>query len=248
MFFPKNCAGIWSFLYYWEISNFFFPKTLSYPLDGKWKISFSKKYTEICFFLQMFWKDGLFKKDCAATWYFLHYQERWFFSPKTSYFLLGTKVRDDLFQEIDGNMVIFVYTCGCYKRGATLLCQKKRGRSYPPKINLKVIDVLDFLSRRRFSNSLYIHGDLYRRFYILLSSEEKQNKTRNLNIGLKFDFFFNLFGWRYSAMNNLRYYSALRRFVWGCAWLPIRETICSLGDWLQFQKYKSSKKNFLMQR
>ena len=86
MFFPKNCAGIWSFLYYWEISNFFFPKTLSYPLDGKWKISFSKKYTEICFFLQMFWKDGLFKKDCAATWYFLHYQGKMVFFPKNIIF------------------------------------------------------------------------------------------------------------------------------------------------------------------
>ena len=42
--FQNNRAGIWYFLYCWERSCFFFPKTWSYTLDEKWKmISFSKK-------------------------------------------------------------------------------------------------------------------------------------------------------------------------------------------------------------
>ena len=41
--FQKNCAGIWSFLYYQERWYFFFPKICFYPLDGKWKMIFFKK-------------------------------------------------------------------------------------------------------------------------------------------------------------------------------------------------------------
>ena len=42
-FFQKNCAGIWSFLYYRERWYFFFPKIGSYTLDGKWQMIFLKK-------------------------------------------------------------------------------------------------------------------------------------------------------------------------------------------------------------
>ena len=48
-----------------------------------------------------------------------------FFFAKT-YFFLGQEVRDDLSQEIHGNMIFSVYTYGCYKRGVTPLCQKKK--------------------------------------------------------------------------------------------------------------------------
>ena len=50
------------------------------------------------------WKDGIF-------------------SQKQDIFSL--EVRDDLFQEIHRNLIFSVCTYGCYKRGATLLCQKK---------------------------------------------------------------------------------------------------------------------------
>ena len=94
--------------------------------DGKWRMIFLKKYTEIWYFLQMFWKDGLFKRDYyAGVWSLLYYLERWYFFPKTWYFFLGRKVRGKLFQEIHGNMKFYVYTYRCYKRGAMLLCQKK---------------------------------------------------------------------------------------------------------------------------
>ena len=46
------------------------------------------------------------------------------FFPKT-YFFLGYKVRGGHSQEIYGNMTFSLYTYGCYKRGDTLLCQKK---------------------------------------------------------------------------------------------------------------------------
>ena len=85
--FQINCAGIWSFLYYWERSYFFFPKIWSYTLDGKWKMIFLKKYTEIWYFLQAFWKYGLSKRCRAGTWSFLHYLERWYFFPKNMIFL-----------------------------------------------------------------------------------------------------------------------------------------------------------------
>ena len=51
--------------YFWgkEIpSSIFFPKIWSYSLVGKWKMIFLKKYMEIWYFLQMFWKNSLFKK------------------------------------------------------------------------------------------------------------------------------------------------------------------------------------------
>ena len=119
---PKKALE--SFLYYRERSCFFFPKIWSYTLDGKWKMIFLKKYTEIWYFLRTFWKDGLFKKGRAGTWSFLYYLERWYFFPKT-YFFLGQEVRDDPSQEMHGNMIFSVYTHRCYKRGTTPLCQKK---------------------------------------------------------------------------------------------------------------------------
>ena len=84
--FQKNCAGIWSFLYYQERWYFFFPKIWSYTLDGQWMMIFLKKYTEIWYFLQTFWKDGLSKKGHAGSWSFLYYLERWYFFPENMIF------------------------------------------------------------------------------------------------------------------------------------------------------------------
>ena len=119
--FQNNRAGIWYFLYYWERSSFFFPKTWSYTLDGKWGHDIS------CFI----WKDDIV---------FLN----------TRYFILRQETRDGLSQEIHGNMIFSVVTCGCYKRGVTPLCQKKKKKkknqrwSYPAKIHLRVVDLLDW--------------------------------------------------------------------------------------------------------
>ena len=172
-FFQKNCAGIWSFLYYWERWYFFFPKIWSYTLDGKWKMIFLKKYTEIWYFLQTFWKYGLSKGCRAGTWSFLYYLERWYFFPKTWYFFLNRK-----WETIFLKKYMEIYFL-CAHTGVTNMAprpsvKKSQRWSYPAKIHLKVIDVLDWHPRESSSNSLYFHGDLYRRFHALLSSEEKQ--------------------------------------------------------------------------
>ena len=85
--FQKNCAGIWSFLYYRERWYFFFPKIWSYTLDGKRKMIFLKKYTEIWYFLQAFWKYGLSKRCSAGTWSFLYHLKRWYFFLENMIFL-----------------------------------------------------------------------------------------------------------------------------------------------------------------
>ena len=100
--FQRNCAGIWSFLYYLERWHFFFPKIWYCTLDGKRKMIFLKNYTIIRYFLQTFWEDGLSKKghdlSCIS-------RKMVFFSPKTWYFFLVQKLKDSLSQEIHGNMM-----------------------------------------------------------------------------------------------------------------------------------------------
>ena len=81
----------WSFLYYREWWYFFFPKIWSYTLDGKWKMIFLKKYSEIWYFLQTFWKYGRSKKCRADTWSFLYYLERWYFFPENMIFFPWTE-------------------------------------------------------------------------------------------------------------------------------------------------------------
>ena len=167
--FQKNCAGIWSFLYYRERWYFYFPKIWFYPQTENERWSFSKKYTEIWYFLQMFWKYGLFNKDCAGTWSFLHYLERWNFFPENMVFFPWT--------ENEGGMTLLKkYTETWYflfDMFHAPLRKKNQRRSYPAKIHLKVIDIPDRHPRKSSSNFLYLHGNLYRRFNILLSSKKK---------------------------------------------------------------------------
>ena len=66
-----------------------------------------------------------------------------FFPQKHDIFFLGQETKDDLSQEIHGNMTFSVYMSGCYKPGVTPPAKKNQGWPYPAKIHLKVIDVLD---------------------------------------------------------------------------------------------------------
>ena len=81
---PKICDGLWSFLCYWDIWYFFFPKIWSYPLRRKWNLIFLKekkntrkydisfKCSEKMVFAKWFalghdlsciiWKDGIFSQ------------------------------------------------------------------------------------------------------------------------------------------------------------------------------------------
>ena len=61
--FQKDCAGIRSFLYYWEGWYFFFSKIWSYALDGNERWSFLKNTRKYDIFFRpscIIWKDGIF--------------------------------------------------------------------------------------------------------------------------------------------------------------------------------------------
>ena len=55
---------------------------------------------------------------------FLVLSEKMAFFSRKHIFFLEQEVRDDLSQEIHGNMIFSVYTYGCYKRSVTPLWQK----------------------------------------------------------------------------------------------------------------------------
>ena len=114
-------------------------------------------------------------------------------------------MKDGLSQEIHGNMIFSVYVYKWYKYNITPL-QKKLKMIFSRKNTPKVDWHSRLHSRKGSNNSLYFYGDLHRRFHILLSSEKTKNKqTKKTPENLKFDFFFNLFGWRYFTIKNLQY-------------------------------------------
>ena len=70
-------------------------------------------------------KRWSFLKNSHGLWSFLYYLERWYlFLRKLSYFFFGRKIKDDLSQEIHGNMILSVYMYKCYKYDITLLPKK----------------------------------------------------------------------------------------------------------------------------
>ena len=151
--FQKNCAGIWSFLYYRERWYFFFPKIWSYTLDGKWKMIFLKKYMEIWYFLQAFRKDGLSKKGRAGTWSFLYYLERWYFFPENMIFFPREESERWSFSRNTWKYEIFcvhVRVLQTWRRAPL----SKKVKDDPAKIHQKVVDALDCHSRKSSSSSL----------------------------------------------------------------------------------------------
>ena len=121
--------------------------------------------------IQIFWKDGLFKKDRAGTWSFLYYLERWYFFPKNMvFFPWSENERRMTFLKKYTETWYFLFAMF----HATPCEKKNQRRSYPTKIHLKVIDIPDRHLRKGSSNSRYLHRDLYRRFHILLSSKKSQ--------------------------------------------------------------------------
>ena len=132
----KNRTGIWSFLlYYLEKWYLFFPKIWSYSLDGKRKTIFVKKNT---------WKYAIFFK-CRKKIVFLKkisleydlcciiWKHGIFFSKKISYFFFRRIMKDDLFQDIHGNMMFSVYMYKCYKYNITLQQKKIKDDLLPKK-------------------------------------------------------------------------------------------------------------------
>ena len=123
-----------------------------------------------------------FQKNCAGAWFsciIWRNGKMAFFPPrKHDIFFFGRIMKDDLAQEIHGNMILFLYTYRCYKHDIKPPCQKNHRWSSPAKIHLKIIDILDWHSRKSSNNSLHFYGDLYRQFQMLLSCE----KTKKLII------------------------------------------------------------------
>ena len=151
---------------------FLFPENMTLPQTQNERWSFSNKHTKIWHFLQMFWKDGLFKKDHAGTWSFLYYLERCYFFPENMVFFPWTEnERGVTFPKKYMERWYFLFDMF-----HALLRKKYQARSYPAKIHLKMIDIPDQHPRKSSSNSLYLHGDLYKRFQILLFSK-KNNET-----------------------------------------------------------------------
>ena len=153
---------------------FLFPENMILHLRRKMKDDLSQKNTwKYDVFFKLFEKMVFSKRGRAGTWSFLYYLERWYFFPKTWYFFLNRK-----WETIFLKKYMEIYFL-CARTGVTNMAprpsvKKSQRWSYPAKIHLKVIDVLDWHPRKSSSNSLYFHGDLYRRFHILLSSEKKQ--------------------------------------------------------------------------
>ena len=134
MVFPKkNRTGKWSFLlHYLERWFFFFPKIWFYSLDKKWKMIFLQKNTwKYDIILQMPRKESLSKKNMALEYDLscIIWKDR-IFHPENTIFCLWTK--DDLSQEIHGNMIFSVYMYKCYKYD--IILQKKiKGDLLPKK-------------------------------------------------------------------------------------------------------------------
>ena len=96
---------------------------------------------------------------------------------KTWHFLPGRKMREEgpisrNTQKHDIFYLIF---------STPSLRKKNQRRCYPAKIHLKVIDIPDRRPRKSSGHSLYLHGEIYRRFHILLSRKKKK-KNRKHNI------------------------------------------------------------------
>ena len=90
--FQKNCAGMWSFLYYQERWYFLFPKISSYSLNEKLKMIFPKKIHGNMIFSSNVLKRWPFQQNCTGIWSFLCYLERrYFFLPENIIFFLLTE-------------------------------------------------------------------------------------------------------------------------------------------------------------
>ena len=138
----------------------------------------NKKNMKIWYFIQMFWKDGLFREiereHCLSC---IIWKDSIFFSPQMWCFFFGQKMKDNLSQEIRGGTKFLYIPTSATNLTSRPPAKKNQRWSYPAKIHLKVTEILDLHSKKSSNNSLYFYGDLYRRFHTLLSSE----KTRKLS-------------------------------------------------------------------
>ena len=94
MVFPKKLRWNLIFLALSGKTIFFFSENMILPLDGRWKMIFLKKIHVLKKKIQIFWKDGLFKKYRAGHDISCTIWKGGIFYPKTWYFLPGRKSRE----------------------------------------------------------------------------------------------------------------------------------------------------------
>ena len=134
--------------------------------------SFFKKYTEIWYFLQTFWKDGLSKKAAPVHDLYIIWNNGIFFPVNMIFFPWAENERRRPFSGNTWKYDIFcVHARVLQTWRYDTLSKKNQGWSYPAKIHL------DWHPRKNSSNSLYFHEEIYRRFHALLSIEIKKQET-----------------------------------------------------------------------
>ena len=164
------------------------PKKIALEYDisciiGKDDISFFRKYDLTPWTVNERW--SFFKKNTQKYDIFFRISEKMVFLKRTALAALGLDLafiiwKDGIFfpwaeQEVwPFSRNTWKYdTCTSVTNVEPHPSVKTNQRwSYPTKIHLKVIDVLYWHPRKSSSSSLYFHGDLYRHFHVLLSSEK----------------------------------------------------------------------------
>ena len=156
---------------------FLFPENIILFFRRKMKDDLSQKNT---------WKYDIFFK-CSEKMVFpknialnIIWKDYTFFTQKYDIFSLDEKWKMIFLQKYREMWFFCIYVQMLQIRYYPS-AKKIQRRSSHEKIHLKVIDILDWHSRKNSNDSLYFYGDLHRRFYISLSSEKKQkqkNKTK----------------------------------------------------------------------
>ena len=154
----------------------------------------SKHCTKNHIFFPNVLKRWSFQKYHTGTWFFLYYQERWyFFLPKIWSYSLDRKLKMIFLKKyrekwyflqifwkngLSKKKIALEHDLSCIIwKGGIFFTRKYDIFSLDGKWKisfLKVIDILDWHSRNSSSDCLHFYGDLHRLFYILLSSEKKQ--------------------------------------------------------------------------
>ena len=174
MVFPKKSRWNMIFLVLLGKMIFLSPENMILPLRRKMKDDLSQKNTRKydIFFKSsekmVFWKRAAPEHDfpCIIC-------KDGIFSRKHDIFFMGGKWERP-FSRNTWNYGIFCVHVQVLQTCRHAPLPKKSNMVVPAKIHLKVIDILDWHSRKSSSNSLYLHGDFYRRFHVLLSSKKTQ--------------------------------------------------------------------------
>ena len=173
MVFPKKSRWNMIFLVLLGKIMFLFPENMILHLRRKMKDGLSQKIHRTMIFSSNFLKRRSFQKEPRRDMIFLVLSRKTvFFSRKHNIFSLGRKWEMTIFKKY-----IEIWNFLCTRTGVTNVVSRSSAKknerwSYPAKIHPKVIDVLDWNPRKSSSYSLYFHGDYYRRFHVLLSSEK----------------------------------------------------------------------------